>query len=26
MSRLRQFHEETRRADIERRLKGHRAA
>ena len=26
MSRLRQFHEENRRADIERRLKGHRAA
>jgi hypothetical protein len=26
MSRLRQFHEENRRADIERRLKGNRAA
>jgi hypothetical protein len=26
MSRLRQFHEENRRADIERRHKGHRAA
>jgi hypothetical protein len=26
MSRLKQFHEENRRADIERRLKGHRAA
>jgi hypothetical protein len=26
MSRLREFHEETRRADIERRQKSHRAA
>jgi hypothetical protein len=26
MSRLREFHEENRRADIERRLKSHRAA
>ncbi|MBB3313872.1 hypothetical protein FHT78_005677 [Rhizobium sp. BK196] len=26
MSRLRKFHEENRRADIERRQKGHRAA
>jgi hypothetical protein len=26
MSRLRQFHEENRRADIERRLNRHRAA
>jgi hypothetical protein len=26
MSRLRQFHEENRRADIERRQKSHRAA
>jgi bacterioferritin-associated ferredoxin len=26
LSRLKQFHEENRRADIERRLKGHRAA
>ncbi|MBA8833178.1 UNVERIFIED_ORG: hypothetical protein GGI57_000106 [Rhizobium aethiopicum] len=26
MSRLKQFHEENRRADIERRQKGHRAA
>jgi hypothetical protein len=26
MSRLKQFHEENRRADIERRSKGHRAA
>jgi hypothetical protein len=26
MSRLRKFHEESRRADFERRQKGHRAA
>jgi hypothetical protein len=26
LSRLKQFHEENRRADIERRQKGHRAA
>jgi hypothetical protein len=26
MNRLRQFHEENRRADLERRRKGHRAA
>ncbi|MBP2465452.1 hypothetical protein JOH52_001473 [Sinorhizobium meliloti] len=26
MTRLRQFHEENRRADLERRRKGHRAA